>query len=193
MFWRLVASLFVVCTLLVIGARGVGRSSTPPPTFLETGACDQPCWQGLKPGVDTVDHFLYMAQSSGPYAGRTTDAGDSIVTMFELSVYGLLTLADIVRDFGPPERVSCLGLDHSTLFPGAQIVTSAEVYYGDGLVVVSLVWPDQTPRLSPDMRVRAIRYYAPGERAYEIGTTTGWHGMGSSAVYDVCQPFPVSP
>jgi hypothetical protein len=191
-FGRLVAGVFVVCAVLVIGVRWAAQSRTPPPTFLEPGACEQPCWQGLRPGVDTVDHFLYKVQSSGPYSGRTQDAGDSVVAMFELSVYGLLTLADVVRDFGPPERVSCLGLTHSTLFPGGTIVTAAEAYYADGLVVVSLVRPDQAPRLSPDMRVRTIRYYAPGERAYEIGTTTGWRGMGSSAVYPVCQPFPVS-
>lgn len=192
MFGRFVVGLFIVCIALAAGARWLGRSGTPTPTFLETGACEQPCWQGLKPGVDTVDHFLYRVRSSSPFTGRTQDRGDAVVEMFELSVYGALTLADIVRAFGPPDRVSCLGLSHSALNSGQPVVTSAEVYYADGLVVVSLVRPDQDPRLSPDMRVRTIRYYAPGDPAYEIGTTTGWRGMGSSAVYRVCQPFLMS-
>jgi len=192
-FWRLVAGVYVACALLVIGARWVGQSSTPPPTFLEPGACEQPCWQGLKPGVDTVDHFLYKVRASGPYTGRTVDVGDSIVTMFELSVYGLRTLADIVREWGPPERVSCLWLAPFMSGAAGTVVTAAEVYYGGGLVVVSLARSDQTPRLAPDMRVRTIRYYAPGELAYEIGTTTDWRGMGSSAVYPVCQHLPASP
>ena len=137
---------------------------------------EQPCWQGLKPGVDTVDHFLYKVRASGPYTGRTADLGDSIVTMFELSVYGLRNLADIVREWGPPDRVSCLWLAPSMNSATGTVVTAAEVYYGGGLVVVSLVRADQTLRLAPDMRVRTIRYYGPASP--RIRTTTDWRGMG---------------
>ena len=175
--------VFALCAGLVAGIRAIGQAIPPTPTYLQTGPCEQPCWQGLRPGRDTVDHFLYQVKQSTPYNGRTTDYGDGVAQMFELSTFGAITLADVIREFGTPERVGCLGPDHSSLYPGQQIVMAVQLYYAKGLVVVDAVRPDVYPRLTPDMRVRAVVYYAPGEPAYPIGATTRWHGFASTRTY----------
>jgi hypothetical protein len=171
----------------VVWLRAMGHMLPPPPTYLETGECEQPCWHGLRPGVDTINQFLFRVREASPYSGYTRDEGDGVARMFELSTFGALTLADVIREFGPPERVGCLGLDHTTLYPARSLVMSADVYYGNGFVEVRLMRPDEVLRLSPDMQVRAIRYYAPGEEpVYPIGESTGWRGFASTRVYLAC-------
>lgn len=185
----LAASVLVaLCAGLIAVARTAARLGPPPPTYLETGECDQPCWQGIQPGVNTREQFAQRARTIGFYSGRATDYGDGIAAMFELSTWGALTLADVLRVFGPPDRVGCLGLDHTTMYPGLSLVISVQVYFADGLIVASAVRPDTWPTLSPDMQVRWIRYYAPGEPVYEIGASTGWYGFASARRYRACHP-----
>lgn len=181
--------VFVLVAGLVAGVRAIGQAIPSTPTYLQTGPCDQPCWQGLRPGRDYVDHFLYQVKKSSPYSGRTTDYGDGVAQMFELTTYGAITLADVIREFGTPERVGCLGPDHSSLYPGRRMVMAVQLYYAKGLVVVDAVRPDDYARLSPDMRVRAVLYYAPGEPTYPIGASTVWHGFASTRTYYLnCHP-----
>jgi hypothetical protein len=187
--WLGTIGAFVVgCAALIAGARGAGQSVALPPTYLEAGACAQPCWQGIKPGISRIEEFMERARTAGPYSGRTTDYGDGIAAMFELSTYGALTLGDVLRELGSPERVGCLGLDHSTLVPAQSLVMSVNLYFAEGLIVVNAVRSDLLPQLSPGMQVRTIRYYAPGEPVYGIGETTGWHGFATSRRYRVCHP-----
>jgi hypothetical protein len=172
--------LVMISVALVAGARQIGRSDPLPPTYLESGACEQPCWHGLRPGIDYIDHFLNTAEQASPYSARTSDYGDGITKMFELSTYGAFTLGDTLRQFGAPDRVGCFGADHSSLFPGQPMVMAVQVYFAGGLVVADVVSPEMFPQLSPTMRVRAVRYYAPGEPTYPIGETTAWHGFAST-------------
>jgi hypothetical protein len=172
----------------IAAARTAGRQTPPSPTFLDTGHCDLPCWQGLQPGLDSTNQFLFRVRQTGPYSGRTTDYGDGIAARFELLTFGAISLADVIREYGSPERVGCLGTDHSALYPGRTLVTSVEVYFAGGLVVVNAVRPDDAPRLTPDMDIRAIDYYGPGEPAYEVGATTDWHGFASTRRYQLCHP-----
>jgi len=181
--------LFMVVAGAVAGVRAVGQTAPLTPTYLQTGACEQPCWQGLRPGMDYIDHVMDQASRGSPYSARTTDYGDGIAQSFELSTYGVLTLADVIHEFGPPERVSCLGTDHSSLFPGEPWVMSAQLYFAGGLVVVDVVRPDTYTRLTPDMRVRAVQYFAPGDPVYPIGQTTAWYGFASThRRYRDCHP-----
>ncbi len=184
------AALLALCTGLVVGARALGQGTVPTPTYLEPGTCNQPCWHGLIPGVDRAERFLQRVSADSPYAGHATSYDErSPATQFELSTYGAITLADVLRLFGLPERVGCLGLDHSALFPGHGLVTTAQLYFADGLVMVEAVRPDDVARLSPGMRVRVVRYFAPGEPTYPIGETTGWHGFASTGTYLDCHPW----
>ncbi|MBI5958595.1 MAG: hypothetical protein HY866_07670 [Chloroflexi bacterium] len=180
---RLIFAILILTLIsagLVGGARLVGRSDPLPPTYLESGACDQPCWQGLQPGSDYIDHFWYAVNQFSPYSGHTSDYGDGIATMFELSTFGAITLGDVIREFGSPDRVGCFGADHSSLFPGQPMVMAVQVYFANGLVVADVVREEMFPQLVPEMRVRTVRYYAPGEPAYPIGETTAWHGFAST-------------
>jgi hypothetical protein len=184
-----IGSLFVLAAGVVAGVRAVGQTAPLTPTYLQTGACEQPCWQGMRPGLDYIDHVMDQVGRGSPYSARTTDYGDGIAQSFELSTYGALTLADVIHEFGTPERVGCLGTDHSSLYPGQQWVMSAQLYFARGLVVVDVVRPDSYPRLTPDMRVRAVQYFAPGDPLYPIGQTTGWHGFASTHVHYLdCHP-----
>ena len=181
-------ALLVVSTGMVAAARAVGQASPPTPTYLETGDCEQPCWHGLRPGMDRAERFLAFVREHSPYSGHATSYDDrSPATQFELSTFGAITLADVLRVFGVPDRVGCLGPDHSSLFPGQSMVITARLYFADGLVMVDVARPDEVPRLTPGMRVRVVRYYALGEPAYPIGETTGWHGFASTGVYLDCR------
>lgn len=184
----LVTVVLVVSILAIAAARRVGRGMVTP-TYLQTGPdCAQPCWYGLRPGENNIHQFLYHAREFTPFSARTSDTGDGVATMFELSVFGALRLGDVVRVLGPPEQVGCLGLDHTALFPGTALVMSARLYWGGGLVVVTALRSDSLAHLSPDMYVRTIRYYAPGESLAPIGTTTGWHGFAAAVPYRLCHP-----
>lgn len=181
----------VICSGLVGAARAVGQTHTPTPAFLETGACEQPCWHGLRPGVDYIDHFLRAVSDTSPYSGHTTDYGDGIARMFELSTFGAITLGDLIRAFGSPEHVGCFGADHSSLFAGQPIVMATRVYFADGLIEADVVRPEMRPQLTPDMRVRSIRYYAPGEPSYTIGEFAPWRGFASTRRHYLdCNPYP---
>ncbi|MBN1202163.1 MAG: hypothetical protein JXJ20_09935 [Anaerolineae bacterium] len=176
--------LFLACTGLVVGGRAIGRSISPSPALLEPGDCEQPCWQGIQPGVSTREEFAQQVREVDLYSGRATDYGDSIAVMFELSTRGWLTLADVIREFGTPERVDCLAWGHSTAAQSP--ATSVRLYFAGGLIEVSAMRADDALRLSPDMRVRSIRYYAPGEPTYPVGKTSKWRGFGSVRVYPAC-------
>jgi hypothetical protein len=182
----LIVVILAVCVGLVTVARAAGRTAPISPTYLEPGPCEQPCWQGVEPGVHTREEITERIRTASPYSGRTTDRGDGVVTMFELYTYGALTLADIVRTLGPPDRVGCLGLEHTALYPDRTVAVAVRVYYAEGLIMVDAVRPDLRPHLTPDMQIRSIRYYAPGEPTYPIGETTGWFGFGSHVRYLVC-------
>lgn len=179
--------LFAVCAGLAFGVHALGQEVAPSPTYLDTGFCDLPCWQGLRPGVDNINQFLWYAREHTPYSMHTSDLGDGVATMVELSTFGAITLADVLREFGPPERVDCLDLTHTTLYPGQSLVATARVYFAEGLIVVDAVRPDREMRLSPDMQVRTIRYYAPGEPLYAIGATTVWRGFAGENRYPACR------
>ena len=184
----IVAVIFVVGFAgLVAGARAIGQTATPTPTYLDTGHCDLPCWQGLQPGLDAMDHFFRMARERTPYSIRTTALGEQqVAVMVELSTFGAITLADVIREYGPPDRVGCLDWTHTTLFPNAGLTTTARLYYTDGLVVVDAVRPDDALIVSPDMPVRTIRFYAPGEPLYPIGTSAPWQGFAGGR-YPACR------
>lgn len=180
--------LFAILTGCVAAARDIGHDLHTP-TYLEPGPdCAQPCWQGLQPGVHNVNQFFFYAREFSPYSIRTEDIGDGVATLVEVATFGALTLGDTVRTLGPPQRVGCLETDHTALFAGQNRATAVDLYWGDGLVVVRALSPGPAARLAPDMLVRSVRYYAPGEPLYEIGTTTGWHGFTTVPPYRHCNP-----
>jgi len=189
-WWIGVSLLFFLCTVLAAGARLVGQSMSAKPTYLDPGDCEQPCWLGVKPGISTREDFAITARTASPYTGYVTDYGDGIAARFEISTYGMLTLGDVVREFGPPDQVSCLGYLYRMGQNGQRIGfrTNAQLYFADGLIAVDAVRDDVLLRLSPDMQVRTIRYYAPGEPVYELGSTIPWHGFASTIKYRACHP-----
>ncbi len=181
--------VLAVCAGLIAAARAIGHAGPDAPTYLEPGpSCAQPCWQGIVPGVSTHEHFLRRVQDASPYTGFASDYGDGIAARIELHIAGALRLADVVRVFGPPERVGCLGADAGALSPGQSVVTATRLYFAGGLIEVDAAWPDALLRVDPSMRVRAVRYYAPGEPVYPVGRTVPWQGFTSTRAYLPCRP-----
>jgi hypothetical protein len=184
----LTAIVFAVISGLAVVVRELGHQTLPTPTYLDSVYCaEQPCWQGLQPGVSTHEQVVAQIRDYTPYTGRAVDYGDDIVMMIELDTAGLITLGDVIRVYGLPEQVGCLGLDATTMFSGRQLAMAAQLYFMDGLIEVDVVRNDDIPRLTPDMKIRRVRYYAAGERAYEIGQTTSWHGFTTTRVYKDCR------
>jgi hypothetical protein len=180
--------LVVMFVLLINGARAVRRMLPPAPLYLDTGPCNQPCWQGIQPGITTVAELENPATTAivrrTPYRiNRAADYGGPRIMNFDLSTSGRLTLGDVMRAWGPPERIGYLGLDYSRTVTGNKPAVSAEFYYFDGLVVVHAFGTGAEARLSPAMRVDTITYYAPGEPVYPLGKTTTWHGLASVSRY----------
>ena len=185
----LIASIFTLCAALIAAARVAGHWIAPPPTFLDSGACSLPCWQGLRPDAASADDFVQrLAQT--PYTGRAVQRADGIAESFELVPFGAIRLADVLRVYGVPERVGCLGVNHSSLFPGQRFVITTTVYFARGLVAVEVQRGDENVRLSPDMRVRSVQFVAPGEPLYPIGLSTGWRGFTTTGTgrYLTCHP-----
>jgi hypothetical protein len=170
--------LLILLGGLVFGVRAIGQLSTPPTTHLDPGDCEQPCWQGIQPGVNTREQFANRTREIG-VSGFVTDYGDGIAAIFEIRPDGTLTLADVWREFGPPERVQ---YDPFTPRIPPPQPRQINLYYANGLIEVSTItynglW------LTPDMQVSAIRYFSPGDPAYEIGQTQVWHGFASFRWY----------
>jgi hypothetical protein len=186
--WIFFGALFAACASLIGGARAVSRLAPPSAVYLDTGPCDQPCWQGIQPGVTTLAELNSPATAAmirrTPYriSHAATYGGDRVMS-FELNTQGKIALGDLMRVWGPPERVAYLGLDYSRMGTLNKPALSARLYFFEGLVVVQAFSLDTARRLSPDMGVYAITYYAPGEPAFPIGKTTGWHGLASVSRY----------
>jgi hypothetical protein len=176
-----IVGLWAVCLGLIVGARAVGRSRPTPDTYLDSGNCAQPCWQGIRPGEIAPLDLRARVGKTGSYAVvELTDYGDRIARNFGLRALTPITLGDVVRAFGVPDRVACLR-------PRPQsAITGASIYFAEGLVVVEAANP-ASARLSPDMRVESIFYYSPGLPAYRIGSTAAWGGFAGPPVYRVCQ------
>lgn len=182
-----VLALWTLAAVLIAGMRALGQTEPLPVTFLDTGPdCEQPCWQGIQPGISTRDAFLQASREIGPYGGIATDYGDGIAASFELSTHGAITLADLIEAFGTPARVGCIHLARTTLVPGPGLVTSTRLYFADGWIVAEALGNGLTYALSPGMRIRHVTYYAPGEPIHPLGETSPWRGFATAPVYPRC-------
>ena len=172
--------IFIALAAGIGTARLAGHVTGRVPPLLAPGHCEQPCWHGLRPGEVTRDTFAAAIERAAPLSGRATGSDREVITRFEIITYGAIRLGDALRTLGRPERVGCIGYHHSTLFAGQPIVLAADLYFAGGLVAVNVVRPDDVPRLSPDMLVRRVTYYAPGEPAYAVGSTMPWRGFAAA-------------
>jgi len=184
-FLQLIVAVFVTCAAFTLIAHEIGQTSELPPTYLDTGGCDQPCWQGLRPGITRIDEFLQRVDERSPYSGRGTDRGGPL-EMMELSTYGVLRLADVLLDWGEPEQISCLRWESMGSAPVAHAGLVVKLYNAGGVVEVEAIGDDLSQRVWPGMLVRAVRYAAPGEPLYEIGTTSAWRGFAWFNPYPMC-------
>ena len=177
--WAL--ALFIVFTGLAAGMRGVGQIQTPPPTYLETEGCSGPCWQGVRPGVSTNEQFAAQL-ARAPYTGyQWWEREDNTIDTFQIapSIHFQITLADVIRVLGAPDRAGCLRLHSAD-------VVSGFVYFNGGLVQV-MVWRDsQEMRYTPEMQVNNIVYYSALERGL-VERTSPWQGFTTASVYRQCR------
>lgn len=190
-------ALLVMFSILIAGARAFGRRVSLPPTHLESGDCAQPpCWQGIKPGVSDrweVERLTYRwltdhsAFFDSPYMG-TVRGVDDYLEVFALFTWGSsLTLADILRDFGTPERISCVCEIPGSKVSGwrGAIALGVELYYFDGQVVVVAILPDGAVHLTPSAAISTVCYYAANAYRTPLATMP-WRGLAAVGRYPIC-------
>jgi hypothetical protein len=177
-------TLIAFCMFLIAGARAIGQTQDPPPTNLATGDCDQPCWQGLQPGVHLRGERVLERVQSSPFNLVQSVGYSGYVAMFEIRTNDDLILADVLHEFGAPERVACLQ-PYRFRWQGVG-GTHTQLYYGGGAVVVTVEHPEIALHLSPDMTVWSIQYFRPGDSHYPPGEPTDWRGLTGIPVYSMC-------
>lgn len=179
-----VVGVFIVSGAFLTGVRAIAQSSQPlPETYLDPGDCAQPCWQGIQPGTGLRDYFsTELGRINERYGGTPrTDQSGEILTEFELIMRGDIHLSDIFAAMGQPSNAILQYVAGTTSANPSQreLLVGGTLYFGNGLVQVSVVREDQEWLFSPEMVVRRIRYSSPSPEgpAMPIGTPK-WHGFG---------------
>lgn len=190
-FWIGVVVLWVMLAVLTSATRLVSHSLPNPGLLLTTSDCPQPCWQGIRPGFSTRAEFvarqqenLYRYQTSATYQSYPDDPTE-IVRDITLTMRGDVSVGDVLVAFGSPSHVRMnwvAGMPIDGRQGGRQTYVGATFYFADGLVMVEVVRLDCRWRLSPDMLVRRVRYYAPSPAGgvIPIGTPL-WRGFVAQA------------
>ena len=188
---RLAAALTASFAALAALAVVIGAAATPPGLFgVGASACEQPCWQGIAPGVTTEAEALrLLARSPHVQPGSVARRGEELhwITaegwtgraavqggrVRAVSLFGAFPLGDLIADMGPPERVwmrytrdilNDKQVNGWLFYPEARV--SAETLGGR----------PGPPLLSPKLFLRGV-YYAP-KGVYE-----------ALAVYDLAAPW----
>lgn len=179
--------LVVATALLLLGASLASCALGGPVdgSLLSGDPCEPPCWQGLVPGVSTVQEVEdvlaaseYVKQDSVErerWGGFSTIWWESTTSWASgsgrnaaviqgemLQVLALcldyeLALEDIVERYGTPEKLWVT----RTSLGGAEV--AVRLYYpGEGLIVALVLQPSNGYyELEPGSKVIVVRYFAP--------------------------------
>lgn len=170
----------VLSLFSVWGMRQIGTSQNYAETYLDPEGCSLPCWRGIQPGSDNTLEFKQEIKQTNRYEGSLRYSADEVtISVIRLDTWGDITVGDVFLAFGEPSHV-LLRNTASTGFSGVQRqqFVGAWLYYGDGLVRVEAIREDNIWRLSPDMTVLRIQYFAPSSEGgiIPIGAPE-WHGF----------------
>lgn len=159
--------LIMLGTLFLQSGRAYLATNGPAsPTLTElklTTHCQQPCWQGIQPGITITEDKTQLPEST--YFSVNYYTSESGLVR-DISLYGLqsIRLGDLLLIWGPPSHI----VPYRTLLPHSNLDTAElyfgtgyEIYFHDSLVVVSTV-AAKGP-ITPDHRIQAIHYYQPSE------------------------------
>ncbi len=208
---RLLIPVIVMAALLsvvTLAARSLGKALDPEPLYLDTGACSQPCWHGVRVGTTTADeaqrllqadrhvydlahndpnpifHCIYewKMQTIPYYTGCMIIAPDQPVKAIELRPSDReLQLAAMIAQFGQPIAAQlCRRLDFG---PHYRLAVFAVVYFPDNVTVIAYDGRPDAWWLSPQMFVKLIRYDQPAAEPPIPFNAPRWKGFASSAVY----------
>jgi hypothetical protein len=210
--WVVLTAVAATLTVLLSIARWIGGLDGPPVSLamLETGACSQPCWHGVKPGKTSLDQVAELAYSQSRenynsaqmlYANEycwkipsertwhgcvrrnwASNPGTPIESLELEPPDGALRLGDTFRVFGEP--VAAESCQSSPGLSNSKIV--AQLYFRDHIIVtVSHPFQPDNTRLSPAMAVRWMYYYAPTASGYVEGIPS-WRGFSTQLAVDYC-------
>lgn len=165
----------------ILGVQALGAQQHYADTFLDPNDCPLPCWRGIQPGTEYDKEFWLELERLNRYGGFLTYGADDVkISVIRLDMRGDIKVGDIFLAFGEPSHV-LLRYTAGTGYGGVQRrqLVGAWLYYGNGLVRVEAIREDNVWRLSPDMTVQRIQYFAPNPEGaiIPIGTST-WHGFG---------------
>lgn len=180
--WRLVMLPLIVFTVAVVSAVSIGRALPAQSFQLESGDCEQPCWQGFVTGTTTAEDALaelegakradpdtlvvsrsslirdrltveWMTRATPTYRVNMRFEAD-ILQRIDLFPRDALPLGELFSLFGTPSHVVCQ--------EGVQFLTT-QLYFLDGEITV---WANLARhvrgqvewQISPDMQVTRITY-----------------------------------
>jgi hypothetical protein len=184
----LIALLLALLSGASGAARWLGHRLDSRDPHLDTGDCEQPCWNEIKPGASDryeVERraFRWITDRSeffnSPYFASAEGTGDYL-EVFQLTTLGTsLRLADALLFFGMPDTVRCVCKCPSPL----EIVFL--LHFSQTQVEVELKVSTPLDRLTPDSEIAFVRYFAP-DAAPANGLDEPWRGFASLGVYATC-------
>jgi hypothetical protein len=175
--------------------------------MLDTGPCAQPCWQGIQPGKTTLDKVAELLREQSASTKHSIQSlysnelcwdtpsvpswrgcvrrqwevnpGTPIKSIELEPPPDTLRLGDAINVLGEPvaSRLCQVSRGRLPAVPGDGII--AHVYFR-GNVFVTAYSPGQPneARLTPDMLVRWLFYYAAAEPLYDDGVPR-WRGFNA--------------
>ncbi len=177
----LVLTICVAC-MSAAAARGIGSLYSDTDTYLAPGNCSQPCWHGIRPGTPIIGPIETQWTRTAQYSARfILGADNSTIREIQLITHGNLHLGDVVQAWGAPSHVQLHYVAATS--QNKLVLVGALLYFGDGLIEVDAIREDNVWRLSPNMIVRQIRYFAPNALGAIIPLNTPpWQGFRSQPI-----------
>jgi hypothetical protein len=190
---KLVASFLAAAAWVIAACVGCGESTRLDMSLLTGEPCEPPCWQGLVPGVSTleeVDQVLtgseYVAPGSiykdwygdilsvlwrprwqSPADNRFVLRGNVLQHM-KMYVEPEVTLGQVVDKWGPPDKFQA----GRSLHP-EPVYIAVDLFYRELGMMVELRLPEDDRQLTPDEEIVRVHYFEPAPLE-EVLVTLVW-------------------
>jgi hypothetical protein len=194
------AGVLMTLIALLLGARIVGGTVKPPAAaLLDSGVCTQPCWNGIQPGLTTLQqardilmadhqiqvealdahHLCWQSRANQAWRGCADEGWitGGQVRYLELTFGpGALRLGDAILLFGQP-------VNPALCWTGDRL--AAYILFRQNVVIkasapITGTWP-----FDQKMDVDAVQYYSPEALSYDPDSWD-WKGFKTHIVQRWC-------
>jgi hypothetical protein len=183
------------------------------PGFLASGNCQQPCWQGVRPGETEPDvaltllwennliapegiwpgymsRFCWASSDAFPWEGCLNQKGLASrrfpIETIDLRPHGLM-FGDVIGVFGTPlAAFTCQVVAGSVSSLTARAMTADYFYFPNNIIVRAYAVRNQPLAATPNLLVYRITYYPEGQTTWKAYSFPGWHGFSSLKKQEYC-------